>query len=206
MEKKNTGLIVLIIILSVLVVALSGYIVYDKVISNDKYKNNKENTIEIDDSLNSELINIFQFVYDYYRLLNPYCGDWSLEDEISNDSNSVPYFASTEFNSFDEMINNLKQYMTEQVIYGNHSMSRDYYIERDGKLYCPVSAKSGDYCQLDKVYIKYSRPLASTIETNIEVKSSCYDGSSDTSIQTVLYDVTFTQQNDTWIISSYAEQ
>ncbi len=36
MEKKNTWLIVLIIILSLLVVGLSGFIVCDKVFSNRK--------------------------------------------------------------------------------------------------------------------------------------------------------------------------
>ena len=36
MEKKNTGLIVLVMILSLLVVGLGGFIVFDKVLSNDK--------------------------------------------------------------------------------------------------------------------------------------------------------------------------
>ena len=35
MEKKNTGLIVLVVILSLLVVGLGGYIVYDKVLSKE---------------------------------------------------------------------------------------------------------------------------------------------------------------------------
>lgn len=35
MEKKNTGLIVLIIVLSLLVLGLGGYIVYDKVLSKE---------------------------------------------------------------------------------------------------------------------------------------------------------------------------
>ena len=55
MEKKNTGLIVLVVILSLLVVGLGGYIVYDKVLSkedsninngvkdNDNIQNNTDN-------------------------------------------------------------------------------------------------------------------------------------------------------------------
>lgn len=35
MEKKNTGLIILVIILSLLVIGLGGYIVYDKVLNKD---------------------------------------------------------------------------------------------------------------------------------------------------------------------------
>ena len=57
MEKKNTGLIVLVVILSLLVVGLGGYIVYDKVLSkedsninndvkdNDNIQNNTDNNV-----------------------------------------------------------------------------------------------------------------------------------------------------------------
>ena len=43
MENKNTGLKVLIIILTLLVVALSGYIIYDKSLSDDNNVNNDVN-------------------------------------------------------------------------------------------------------------------------------------------------------------------
>ena len=43
-EKKNgKGLIVAIVILSILVLGLGGYIVYDKVISNNNTKTNTSN-------------------------------------------------------------------------------------------------------------------------------------------------------------------
>jgi len=44
MKKKNTGLIVLVIVLSLLVVGLGGFIIYDKVLSNNNSieKTNKE--------------------------------------------------------------------------------------------------------------------------------------------------------------------
>ena len=41
MEKKNTGLIVLVVVLSLLVVGLGGYIVYDKML--DKNINDSDN-------------------------------------------------------------------------------------------------------------------------------------------------------------------
>ena len=41
MEKKNTGLIVLVVVLSLLVVGLGGYIVYDKML--DKSVNDTDN-------------------------------------------------------------------------------------------------------------------------------------------------------------------
>lgn len=59
MEKKNTGLVVLVIILFLLVVGLSGFIVYDKVLSSDKKEssskeniNDKDGNIDTDDDKN----------------------------------------------------------------------------------------------------------------------------------------------------------
>lgn len=40
MENKNTGLISIIVILSLLVVGLGGFVIYDKVLSNDKIEDN----------------------------------------------------------------------------------------------------------------------------------------------------------------------
>lgn len=50
MEKKNTGLIVLVIILSLLVLGLGGYIVYDKVLSDKEIDNIKESNINNKDN------------------------------------------------------------------------------------------------------------------------------------------------------------
>ena len=50
MEKKNTGLIVLVVVLSLLVVGLGGYIVYDKILNNDVSDNGNADNIKDDDS------------------------------------------------------------------------------------------------------------------------------------------------------------
>ena len=44
MEKNNVGLKVLVVILSLLVVGLCGFIVYDKVLSNDEVEDNNGNS------------------------------------------------------------------------------------------------------------------------------------------------------------------
>ena len=44
MEKKNTGLIVLVVVLSIAVLGLGGFIVYDKVLKSEKEDNNKIET------------------------------------------------------------------------------------------------------------------------------------------------------------------
>ena len=54
MEKKNNGLIVLVIILSLLVVGLGGFIVYDKVLSTDNEKLEDTNVDNIGDNNENE--------------------------------------------------------------------------------------------------------------------------------------------------------
>lgn len=66
MERKNNGLMVLVIILSLLVVGLGGYVIYDKFINvgenNDKVvDNNEENFINIEDAT---------LVYEFDRAVN----------------------------------------------------------------------------------------------------------------------------------------
>ena len=53
MEKKNTGVIVLVIVLSLMVVGLGGFIVYDKVLSNDKIEDtNVSDNVNTNDNIN----------------------------------------------------------------------------------------------------------------------------------------------------------
>ena len=225
MENKNTGLKIMVIILCILVVGLGGYIVYDKVLSNDKEnvqdmngnendtnKNNNENNngndvytsnhVELDENTKSELKKVFKFVYDYYDWGNAYCGSYSKNDVIeSNDSIGAMYYtASSKYKNYNEMINHLKEHMTEHVIYGVYSMSSDTYIEKDGKLYCPDFGKGGNPYQLEDITIKNSNPYETHIYTTIETKL-VYEG---TIYET--YKVTFEKRDNRWIISSYEKQ
>lgn len=43
MEKKNIGLIITIIVLSLIIGGLGGFIIYDKVLVNEEKTENKEN-------------------------------------------------------------------------------------------------------------------------------------------------------------------
>ena len=54
MKKNNTGLIVFVIMLFLLVVGLGGFIVYDKLLSNNKVENN-DNT-ELNDDVNNNIV------------------------------------------------------------------------------------------------------------------------------------------------------
>lgn len=86
MEKKNTGLIILIIVLSILVVGLGGYIVYDKVFTKEKEevstKNETKEEAKIELS-NAELEEYLSYVpikeelnnYEDYNIYYNYTND-----------------------------------------------------------------------------------------------------------------------------------
>lgn len=79
MENKNTGLKILVIILSLLVVALTGYLVYDKVLSKED-NNDTTNKDEIDTALLNSLYDMLGINND-----NNYYGD-CLNYFISNNN------------------------------------------------------------------------------------------------------------------------
>ena len=234
MERKNIGLKIFIIILCLLVVGLTGYIVYDKLLldDNDKCVNNNisnengsnnvidnngntndneekigfvkpEEHVEIDKNIKSELTEVLEFVYDYYDWSNGYCGAYSHDDKIFPENTGFVYAnyytASSKYNSFDEMINHLKGYMTENVIY-EKIVSRDRYIEKDGKLYCPDYGKGGSIYSLEDVRIKYSKPWINGYYVTME--TTLVDGYTGNSY-TELFDVTFDKKYNKWIITSF---
>ena len=159
MEKKNTGLIVLVVILSLLVVGLGGYIVYDKVLSkedsninndvkdNNNIQNNTDNTTNNDAStsgnddldLSKKLKSVFGSIYDFMISPNPYCGKRSSDDKIEAEG-GLYYYASTEFSSYQEMIDKFKKYASEEVL-TRGGTTKQYYLEKDGKLYCKDHGK-----------------------------------------------------------------
>ena len=170
--------------------------------NNVSVNQNMGEHIELDNNVKTELTEIFKFTYNYYDWGNGYCGSYSYDDQIDADTNSNAnfYIASSKYNTFNEMISHLKEYMTEHVIYGKHYMSSDAYIEKDGKLYCPNFGKGGNIYQLKEITIKYSKPYERVIYTVIETRlTTDYD---DYSMHET-YDVTFSRKDNRWIISSY---
>lgn len=209
MENKNTGLKIMVIILCLLVVGLSGYIVYDKVLNkedNVQDTNSNENGDgqdiyeELDENTKSELKKVFRFVYNYYDTGNAYCGEYSNEYITTLKTPSNGFYASKQFTSYSEMINYLKGYMSEEVINGKNSIKKEYYTEKDGKLYCEDLGKGGNLYQLENITIKNSKTSMNMIYTAIETEL-VYE---DTIYET--YKVTFEKRDNRWIISSYEKQ
>jgi len=237
MEKKDIGLKVLIVILSLLVVGLSGFIVYDKVLSNNEVENNgnsnndvnnntnnnyqstqeyvgfvnPEEHVEIEENIKPKLVEVFMFVYNYNesKLYGNYCvGSIDKNDTIDPPSgaDSIHKYniASTEYSSFEEMMDYLKTYMTTNVIYNTDFMTIDNFIEKDGKLYCPYfdTGKGGIY-KFKDAKIKYSKPYENVIYVTME--TTLFTDMGGGSSATELFDVTFKKKNNNWIISSYSQ-
>ena len=83
MEKKNKLLITLVMILSLLVVGLGGFIVYDKVLSDDRMEDNKinnenvnddnlsNNKVENNNEINNNINNNFQNTQENIGFIDP---------------------------------------------------------------------------------------------------------------------------------------
>lgn len=196
-KKNNKGviaiLIVIIIILSTLCVLFAtGTIKYEtnnitNNINNDETNGTNNNELSsfekekvnttLDETLKLELENTFAFVYDYYYdSPNGYCGNYS---------------------TFDEMIDNLKEYMTETLIHGQSSTNKNEYKEENGKLICPDYGKGGSYLKKDFT-IKYNEIYTNYIYTTIEAS---IEGLEDNWKE--LYRVTFEKKDNKWIVSSW---
>ena len=151
MNSSNKGLIILVIILGLLVVGLSGYIVYDKVLkynSKEEMNSNKENLLT-EAEAKVILKDLEEKYYEYYRVKNAetYCGDLDRNDNLSFGSNETMNLRIYNSSKTFKTISELKDYLSNIMV--NDLMPKNFdngvsYIEKDGKLYCQSSQKGLD--------------------------------------------------------------
>ena len=197
MKNKYIGLKIIIIILSILVVTLSGYIIYDKVL-NDKEiqeENNNNNNKGISEE---EIKEIFKFVYSYYELPIVYCG--------KTDNTLVQIYgatrkASTEFTTYEEMLNSLKKYMSTDVIVDKSAFAattKEYYLEQDDKLYCEETYKGYPY-GLGNIELEITIQNENKVDCIATMELT--DMSNNKTYDKV--NITLEKINNNWIITSY---
>lgn len=138
MKKKNTGLIISVIILSILVVGLSSFIIYDKVLSKKNEVNNQENNNKPKLLSNEEAITEGKRLYDQATkiyetwVLIPYCG--ATRSEINEKDietlGDVGYgngdYYKSNFKSFDKLKDYLKQWLSEDIVDKKIIKSREW--------------------------------------------------------------------------------
>ena len=147
MEKNNKTVIILLIIIIAILSALcvlfaTGTITFkptDTEVNNPNQST--DNNLETKNITTEDIKEIFKVAYNYYELPAVYCG--KTESEIV-EINGASRKASAEFTTYDEMLNSLKKYMSIEVIAGKSPWSataKEYYLEKDGKLYCNETNK-----------------------------------------------------------------
>lgn len=115
MKKKNTVLIVLIIILFLMVVGLGGFIVYDKVLSNNKLENNNN----INDNNEIGEINNSDFVEETKEFnLTTFNAE-----KLSTD---IPYAVDVVVKVYEETIDE-KKYYVRLLKSGKINITQDYF-------------------------------------------------------------------------------
>lgn len=230
-NNKLTILLCLIIVLLAILCGYFGVKVFNqkecdtKCTSNDNINENNdyqddtglvkpEEHVEIDANIKKELVKVFETFYNYMddAYYGDYCfGDSNINDEIDllsalykdSDGYYMGNYASTKYSSFKEMMDYLKKYMTEKVIFSIYDMSSDMYTEKDGKLYCPhFNTGKGSMYDFGSSKIKYSNPgynngYKVTMETTLvsEYEENHHE----------IFDVTFEKKNNNWVITSYKQ-
>ena len=213
--KSNKILTIIIIILSICILILGGYILYDKVLDKDTFTSNNDSNIIIDDDddliSNNEALMIVKDLtkkyFEYKHSLGPYCGEANAEDYIEFGSYETydfrDYWASNTFKS----INDIKEYymsiMTDELIptYLNDGVS---YIEQEGKLYCQLSHKGcGDIYNENASMFTISSIESNMIVVDV-ILSSETCGSLLTRREGTIEVVKKTNGN--WVISKYELQ
>lgn len=211
--KNNNGAKILSIILFIIVLGLTIYIIYD----NSKEKENvldtnieqekTENKIEDEKDLNyektvSEVKNKFEFAFDYFESIVSYCGE-SILSERKNETTGASYNISSQFNTYNDMYNHLKQYMSEDVINSKTAFNtaKENYIEEDGKLYCATFNKGGIYTY-GKSYIQID--LMNENKIVVSALKKLIDPSNNIEYKKV--NLTLEKENGNFIITSYEVQ
>lgn len=209
MKRAYSILTIIIIILSLVIIGLIGYITYDKILSNnhneiienieenDTTKN--DNTVKIPS--NEEIKEIFDFTYNYFEMPFVYCG--KTDNKFAEIYGTARYI-STEFTTYDEMLNSLKKYMTIDVIVSKTpfaATTKEYYLEKDGKLYCDDTYKGYIYEQENiDINITNSNENIITFVGTMELS----DGDNNTIYDKA--DVILEYINESWIVTSYKKQ
>ena len=218
MRKDNSILTIIIIILSLSIVGLIGYIAYDKLLSNNDnevIETKKENNVVSENEIviqNEELINqiksVFKFAYEYFDEGNAYCGEEGTEGYIiGNKTPSNGFKGSKQFKSYQDMIDYLSNYMNEEVINKKNSIKKEFYVEQDGKLYCEDLGKGGNLYQLENIIYQINSLNNNILNATIAVELSTGDNTIENTYKDYEnYNVIFTRSNDNWIITSYEKQ
>lgn len=212
-SDKNNRTKVLCIILFIIVLGLISYIVYDKytnreigidyIVTDESEIENNNDKQELNyEEIVTEVKNKFDFAFEYFNSIVSYCGESKLS-ERKNEETGASYNISSQFNTYNDMYNHLKQYMSEDVINSKAAFNtaKENYIEEDGKLYCATFNKGGIYTY-GKSYIQID--LMNENKIVVSALKELIDPSNNIEYKKI--NLTLEKENGNFIITSYEVQ
>ena len=200
MEKNDKVVIILLIIIIAILSALcvlfaTGTITFKP---TDTEVNNPNQSTDNNSETKNIKTEIFKVAYNYYESPAVYCG--KTESEIV-EINGASRKASAEFTTYDEMLKSLKKYMSIEVIAGKSPWSataKEYYLEKDGKLYCNETNKGYIY-NWGNVEIEITNQSANKVDCVATME--LIDPDNNKTYDKV--NITLELKDNNWIITSY---
>ncbi len=228
-NKKNNGGILVGILIGVVVMLLVfiGLFMTNTISFTSKSDNNSNMSSgnEIQDNKNnnlteSEAINIVKNLYNdaVRHIFNEgvsYCGKYATGDNVTLSLNGFSYSKSATFNSFEEIENYLKGYMTESLLAStrfnqsvtNNGVTISSYYEKDGSLYCNGWNKGGNM-ELTNYLVNESTFTVTNITKNSfdGTINAVYNDVNNVNKTTKIIKVSVIRENNKWLLNTYEEQ
>ena len=223
-KNNNKGVIVLLVVIIVILALLCILFATGTISLKSNSVDNNQNGNGITDNKNNLITNneaesILKNLYNdavrhIYNEGVSYCGTYATGDNVTLSLNGFYYTKSATFNSFAELENYLKGYMTESLLASsNYNKSTTFegttinsYYEKDGSLYCNGWNKGGNM-SLANYLVNESTFTASNVTENsfdgvINAVYSDFDNNNKT---TKSIKVSVVKENNSWLLNTYEE-
>lgn len=242
MEKKNNMVIWLLLVIIAILVVLCVLFATNKITINSSNNNNKNilndtknnNTSEndnVDSKLNNneaEAIVKSLFTEETVRAVfdNPQIPNCKTETKLYSEKelglnyDGNGFYKATNFNSYEEYINNIKSYFTNEYFtknienkktiasktttLSNGTVMYNFY-EKDGALYCTNTGKGTDTSKANFKEINYNITNINNNEIDASIDASWYGYNYSEGAQEKI-NIKIVKENDNWKISSYEVQ
>ena len=224
-KNNNKGVIAILVAIIVILAALCTLFVTGTISLKSNSVDNNQNSNGITDNKNNLITNneaesILKNLYNdavrhIYNEGVSYCGTYATGDNVTLSLNGFFYTKSATFNSFAELENYLKGYMTESLLANsNYNRSTTFegttinsYYEMDGSLYCNGWNKGGNV-NLANYLVNESTFTATNITENSfdGIINAVYNDYNNSNKTTKTIKVSVVKQNDKWLLNTYEEQ
>lgn len=207
-EKNNKFLRIMIFLISIIIIGLTGYIIYEKALSKDTKEENNNTNINNKVKLTEEdakkiVEEKTKLVFIYENSLMPYCGERDDNDYIKT-GEFQRWDASTSYSSKNELLNYLRTFMSDDVI-KEYSVEKMYtlpiYKEENNKLYCyHPNIGGGNNYNAGKTYYQ----ILNVTENYIDAIGNIYFTNYGEMMSNITIIRLEKNKKSNWIMTSYA--